>query len=378
MPTIEAQRIYPAALGMAKRSQASIAGYKTILKRAVDELGCVNLMRMKHVQAVAASLEAITRKDSLFFFDKIPAEIKEADMQRYQLSTADHQQTYQDKLGAIFEIYARLSPKEKEILELTVWAHDLGIPFGLEWEHHISGAKVARQIIKDAKLQEAVAGLVHHHGQFSNLASSSFPQDIYQLPRRWQSTLFVFDFCDATARIDQAGNHNNRIGLRNLEYYLGISEPKGLVDLEKAKNLFALRIRYGFGPIIFNRALSKEVELAMFEQAPLLIPGIKDQDLVDFYGGRFRCHFLDILLLASLKTPQERGLLLASIYQIYHKAQMTGKVLLWPDKDLGRILGKGLEGFVQKFKSYFAQNGIKGLLKASPSQGQIKFLVSLL
>jgi len=374
---MKTQLVYPGAVAMAKLGVASTALYKRMLIKAVEELGGINLPRMKHIQAVAATLEAAARRDAAFLFDRIPEKIKTAEMHEYQLSAAGYQEKYQKEISQIFDAYARLSPEAKEILELAVWAHDLGVPFGIEWEHAANGAKVTRQMIRDRRLREPIAALVYHHGQFSNLTSSSFPQDIYELSANLRPALFILDFCDATGRIDRDGNQSNPIGLKCLEFYLRVMPPSGLIQFEKAESLFGIRVRYGFGPIIFNRAIDQEAQKTIFRQAAQSIPAATPRQLMDFYGSKFRCHFMDILL-SALDSAEDKGLLFTLIYKAYREAEMSGDALLWPDQDLGRRLGtkEGFTDFVDKLKLYVSQKGMNNLLKAEPSKGRIIFLTS--
>ncbi|NQT29153.1 MAG: hypothetical protein HQ596_01135 [Candidatus Saganbacteria bacterium] len=379
MGTFSIAKVYSEALSLPAGRFPSSKTYSQILVKALKGLGAVNQGRLLHTFAVLASLKAINRQDTGFFFDKIPEETKIADMKKFGLDRTAYQQRYSQKMGCIFIVYRQLSPFEKEILGLAILAHDLGIPFGLEWEHHLSGEKVARELIKDKRFQDPIADLIKHHGEFSNLPSSSFPRDIYRLPPRWQRALFILDFCDATGRIeDNRGKHTNPIGLGSLEYYAKRSKLQDLIELESSYALFDLRFRYGFGPIIFNRSLSADDQAAMFAQATALTPSASEDDLITFYGSRFRCHFFDVLLLASLETAAERGMVLASVYKVYADAQMSKEALLWPDQDLGLTLGQDFMGFATRFRAHFGEHGISTLLRAKPEEEQIEFLVSAL
>lgn len=356
----EAQRVYPIAFRLAKQCRPCYRTHLKVLKTAVGELDKINPKRTAHIHMVVRSLEAITQRDYSFFENAL----------KTPLETEEYKQRYQNGLRMISEVYTDLSPEVKKYLTLAVWAHDLGTSFGIEWHHHIFGTEIARQLIGD----EAVASLVYYHGYFSNLPSSSLPQDIHQLEINLHPALFILDFCDAASRRDQEGKYYNPIGLNLLEYYINLSNPDNLAKLEEPNNLFDLRFRYGFGPVIFNSSLDEDDQIAMFSQAS---GEIKPEELIDFYGRYFRANFLNVVL-ESCETPEERGFILVSIYQVYRKAGMSGEVLLWPDNDLGWLISKDLSAFVQRCKSFIQRKGINSLLEANPSEGQIKFLASKL
>lgn len=347
----------------------SFSELRTFLKTAVIELGCINQQRMLHTHAVIDALEAVAGRDPVFFISRVTDKLRAADFDGYDSS-------YRAGLREIFDFYDKLNSTEKEILELSAWAHDLGVPLGIEWEHAKHGAEVVRHIIRpESPYQKPVAELVVHHGEYSNMTSSSFPRDIYQLPQGLQRALLVLDFCDAAGRVNNQGEQSNPVGLKNLGYYVDFTLPGKLVQLEKAANLFDLRFQFGFGPTIFNRKMDEKIKEAVFAQVLRDIPMACRRDIMNFFGGSLRCHFLDVLCFA-FEDQAVRAAILVALYNAYYSAKMNGEATLWPDRDIGLLLGKNFREFVESFKKFMADHEFKELLSPQPEKNTIIFLAS--
>ena len=360
-------------------SQAKAADTRHILMQALNELSKVDPQRMQHILMVEKSLKAVKHRNVEFFISAIPPERIESEKMQFGITDTEYKKRYESGLTKIFQLYANLPAEAKTELEFTVLAHDLGFPVGIDWEHHVNGAKIVRRLIKDSKYREPISALVEHHGQFSNLASSAFARDIYRLSSRLHHSLFILDFCDGIGRTSKEGNHVNPIGLTALDYYLRFSQPSELRMLERPEESFELRCKYGFASAGFNRSLPAEAKTVFFETASKLVPKTTPETLIHFYGNTFRCYFLDVLLFPGLKEPEKMGVFLAEIFALANQFPMQRKdVLLWPDLDLGKILERNFDGFVKAFRAYYEENGINGLIKNSLLPGRMNFFVSRL
>ena len=327
---------------------------KQVLSTAVTELGRTDRSRMIHVQGVAQALSALATNDLAFFYDQLSPNL------------TCNRNNYMDGLLIMHDLYKKLDPAHKEILELAVLAHDLGVPLGNEWDHPLNSSLVAQQLVTIDEYKKPVSLLTLHHGNFSNLIASSFPQDIYQLPRDLIPLLLLLDFCDATSRVTKDHELENPIGLDSLDFFTNCAYLNNLQALEDPEKLFILRSRHGFGVITFPKTLSQEDI-----EAISAIPGA-----VKFLGGILRCQFLDILL-SSLDTPAERAQLIAILIDIYQKNFSDAKQL-WlkpsPNIDLGRMIKQDKEGFISAFKTHIQLYGFNGLFTIDLKNNEIIFL----
>lgn len=363
MAKINIASIYPSSLSMARMRYVRTNMLAMVLKQAVNELGRVDHKRMLHVQGVAAAVEALENGDAELFINGLPEKIKIADAQRLGKQPQDYRDEYIQSLCAFFLAYKGLSTWQKSIIKLAALAHDLGVPYGIEWMHNINGVEVLKQLIQDCEARQDLMPLVYHHGQFSNLISTSFPRDIYALPNEWIKALLLFDVCDATARIGADLNLNNPVALSSLRLYQQCLNPDFLKELEDPDKQFKLRWQYGFAPLVFNRSMPDEAGQALKAEAEALGNGSYEK-LVDFYGGKLRVPMLDLLLLA-FNTPEDKAKLLATIFRKYAEAGIQGDVLLWPDIDLGREIGKDRQGFINRVQAAVAQDGVDSLFSVS-------------
>ncbi|OGC23342.1 hypothetical protein A2291_06745 [candidate division WOR-1 bacterium RIFOXYB2_FULL_42_35] len=370
------RKIYPGASVLALTSKASTLD---ILQKAVSELGKVLPRRAKHIRMVVQSQEALARRDVDFFFARLPQELKTQEQTKLGLSPAQYKHRFTEIMQYFFDKHKRLSEKHKELLELATWAHDLGVPLGIEQEHSLNGAKIIGKLIRDKSLANKIGSLILFHGLHAGLSCYFFPRDLYKLPQKLQPTLFLLDFCDATARIDFNNNPFNPIGLELMEYYLNISTPKGLKHLENPEKLLDLRLRYGFGFVIFQGKLSKEDKTTMFEEGKRQTVPLSPSELTTFYGSLFRSTFSN-LLFPTLDSTQERAQAMIGIKQVYNQAHMQGEVVLWPDIDIGErfIADGGVNTFVSRYKEHIRQHGIATLLSAKPEKRTLLFMVSRL
>ncbi len=361
---LDINSVYGKARNMAGDRIGSFSRHKAILLRAVGELSAINIQRGAHIRFVAEAMHALSTRDPNFFTGNLRQEEKAV---------------YEIELQRMFNAYARLTPQIKELLELTALGHDLGIPFGIEWDHHLNGAMVARELIKKESVAIPLATLIEHHGETSNLTSSSFPRDILSLPRDLRIPLVLFDFCDATARSSPDGKTKfNPVGLLSLRFYTGLLDQKTIEELMDPLKLFDLRWRYAFAPILFNKSLTEQDRQAAFSRT-------EPAKLIAFFGSRFRCFFFDMLLKAvTTEDPSASseaiGDILATIIQTAENAQMSGDVLLSPDTDLGRALqiNDKKNVLLAGLKRQYDENGLASLLEARPNEGKIVFKSSLL
>ncbi|MFH0886606.1 MAG: hypothetical protein V1843_00395, partial [bacterium] len=219
MTIVNSQKIYPGTIKLTQRAVGSTVNYKEILTGAVRELGKVDPTRMSHIQGVATCLDAIARSDISFLYDRLDPKVKSREMGKLDLSEDEYRQYHEQGITPIFASYDKLEQPQRELLELAVWSHDLGIPLGFEWDHPLHGEKLIRQIIKEPELKENLASLVLHHGQISNLPSSNFVRDIHSLSRELYPVFFLLEFCDASGRVGQDGKYINPIGIKGLNFY---------------------------------------------------------------------------------------------------------------------------------------------------------------
>jgi len=368
----EIQSVYPQALKLGRNSRSWQHNLR-VLKTAVAELCAVDTRRARHIQTVAGTLQAVMRGDPHYFYERLDPAIKQRDCQGSILAHQIHESAYKEEIKKIITISEQFAPNDKITLVLAAWAHDLGIPFGIEWDHAREGQQVISHLLPRSALLGTLGQLVLFHGFHMDLTKSFLPRDIAALPEDLRRLLFIIDFCDAVSRI-RGGKHSNPIGLGSIRHLLRLSDPDEITSLRRPSHLFELRFRFGFASPIHNESLSDEDRRAMLAQAQ---PDISAGELTNFYGSSFRCHFFN-LLLSSLNTPEERGLVLVSVYRIYKYAGMNEEVTLWPDIDLGRKLKIDLPGFTSRYRGFFEKYGLIPLITADPSNKQLVFFASKL
>jgi len=373
MPSLtETKSIYPKAYKLGQRSR-SYPHNLLVLKTAVAELSTVNASRAMHIQTVVDSLQAVIQGENRYFYEKLDPAIKQSDCRKLDLTPIAHEVDYKAATDKIISICEQFTSIDKSALVLAAWAHDLGVPFGIEWNHAEEGRQVVNQMLQHSPFLETLTQLVLFHGFYMDLTKAHLPADITALPKNLRSPLFIIDFCDSVSRI-RNGEHSNPIGLDSLLYMLRLSDHEEINSLRQPAKLLNVRFHFGFAAPIHNESLAEEDRQAMFAQAQ---PDISTDELTNFYGGYFRCHFFN-LMLSSLNTPVERGFVLASVYRTYKQAGMTGDVLLWPDIDLGRKLQVDLPGFTSRYRVFFEKYGLAPLIAADPSNKQMVFFASKL
>lgn len=368
--------IYPRAAVLALNSKASTLD---ILQKAVREMGHSLPRRAAHIRDVVQAQEALARRDVDLFFERLPHELKTQEQTNLGLSPTQYRDKFTVIMQHFFNKYKNLSPRHKKLLELACWAHDLGVPFGIEQEHSLNGAKIIGNLIKDKNLADKIGSLMLFHGLHAGFSCYFFPRDLHKLPADLRAVLFFLDFCDATSRIDFDNQHFNPVGLKLMEYYLNISTPVALRRLESPRELLDLRFHFGFGFVPFQDSLRPEDKAAMFELGLKQTVPIPPSGLTKFYGSLFRSTFSN-LLFPTLESSSERAQAMIEIKQVYDQAQMQGEVVLWPDIDIGKQFNKdgGINTFVSRYKSHVKQQGIATLLLAEPKQRTIWFMLSRL
>lgn len=275
-----------------------VESVEKFLNQALNRFPDLNQLpqeRLEHVKLVIEMYRALVIGDFRRIFDALPDKDKE---------NVDYETEYLPLLKKLKTLYLLLNDEEKEILEVAIILHDIGVPGGRAWTHNVRGWERAKIILerqsRSKEFTERVAKLIYYHGDCQDMGVDGLPRDLLELSENeWVMVLLIstFDGVGRNPKFDVSGRKTKGsvITIDILKSFLELRETlRG--HLER-NDFYKRRFRHLLSPSVFVDI--KEIGLMEIEKAiDSFVPSQELESFKDNWNSRLRIYtfalFLDI------------------------------------------------------------------------------------